>query len=261
MRRLVQADAGLNREDQHGVEREQPEGPCPHRLGPAEARLGHGMACAGDDAVRHQPDILRSPYQEQPDRHEAHDQHRRADRHPAAAPAAVAHGELRDDRQGHEPQHLRQGGDRGGQRAARHEPVVQRAVQAEIERPRPGHAREAEQQIEHHERLRERQRHARKPRAQHGEAEDEPRAPAIEERSQHRRDDRRQHAAQRHRARHLGARPAERVGHRHDEDRQHGHRRPLPREAGQADAAQHDPAVEERQARDEQAWQERWLHR
>ena len=80
---------------------------------------------------------------------------------------------------------------------------------------------------------------------------DEPCAAAIEDRAEHRRDDGRQHAAQRHRARHLGARPAESLRHGHDEDRQHGHRRALAREAREAEAAQHDPAVEERQAGDE----------
>ena len=96
--------------------------------------------------------------------------------------------------------------------------------------------------------------------AEHGEAEDQARAAPVEHRADQRRDERRQHAAQRHRARHLGARPAEGVGHRHDEDRQRGDGRSLAREAGQADAGQHDPAVEERQARHDESGKQRRAH-
>jgi len=117
-------------------------------------------------------------------------------------------------------------------------------VEAKIERACQFHARKAEQQVEHHQRLRERQAPwSRSPCPSTGHAQDKPRAaagprirPSVGETKA------RQHAAQRHRARDLHALdPAE-------THRSSARRRPTaPPPPGpgaripQADAAQHDP--------------------
>jgi hypothetical protein len=148
---LVQAHAGLHRVDQYGVEREQPERRRAHRLGAREARLRLGVVAGRrrGAAVRDQPRVLRAAHQQEPGGQEADDEDRGTDRHPAIAPAAALHGELRDQRQHHQAADLRQGGDRGHLGATRHEPAIECAVEAKIERPGPVHPREAEQQIEH----------------------------------------------------------------------------------------------------------------
>ncbi len=174
--------------------------------------------------VRRESKILRPPCQQQPDREEADDRHDEADGQPASAPAATQHGELRHQRQDHEPRHLRQGGDRGRLRPPRDEPARERAVDAEVERPGEVRPADAKQHVEEGQRADERQPHRRGGRRQDGQAQDHPRAAPVQHRAQEGRGDRRQDPAQRHRPRDRRPRPAELPDHRGDEDRQHGHR-------------------------------------
>ena len=83
--------------------------------------------------------------------------------------------------------------------------------------------------------------------AQHGAG-----ALAVQHAAEHWRGERGEQAAERHGAGDGDARPAEVARHRLDEDRQRGDGAALAREAGATDAAEHDPAVEERQAAGQQ---------
>ena len=64
-----------------------------------------------------------------------------------------------------QPRHLRQRGDRDGEGAPGDEPVVDRAVDAEVEGAGEVRPRHAEQQIEHRKRAGERQQHVRQRRS------------------------------------------------------------------------------------------------
>ena len=148
-------------------------------------------------SVRQQSHVLRPPHHQQPGRNEADDQHRGADGDPAGAPAVLLDGKVGNQRQAHQPRHLREVGDRGDEGAARHEPAVERAVDAEIERAGEVHARDAEEEVEGGERLRERQQHGGNTRDEHRQAQHEPGAAAIEHRPDQRRGQRGHHAAER----------------------------------------------------------------
>ena len=137
--RLMPACTGI---DRHRVERQQPERRRAQRLAARERGLGkrwrwlprrRSRRRSPARPIRQQAHVLRPPHHEQPGRHEADDQHRGADRQPPRAPAILLDGEVRDQGQRHQARHLRQIGDRGGEGAARDEPAVERAVDADVE--------------------------------------------------------------------------------------------------------------------------------
>jgi hypothetical protein len=111
---------------------------------------------------------------------EADDDHGGAERDPAGAPAVARDRELADQRHRGEPEHLRDVDDRGRGSAAGNEPAVQARIDAELERRRPVHARDAEEQIEHRERRGERQKQQRAAADEHREREHEARAAPVE---------------------------------------------------------------------------------
>ena len=169
----------------------------------------------------------------------------------------LAHRQLGDQRHRDQPRRLRQGRHRGGKGTAGDEPVIDAAVNAEIERSGPIHPPNAKQQIKDEQRLGQRQQHHRDPGHQHRDAEGDARAVAVEQRADQRRRQCRQYAAERHCPRQCSARPAEFAGQRLDKDRQGGDRRALPGKAGAAQASEDDPAVKERQAPAQQIRQRR----
>jgi hypothetical protein len=87
---------------------------------------------------------------------------KRPDRQPAEPPAALLHGQLRDQRHRDETGHLRHRGDRGREGAAGDEPIVQGAIDRKLERAGPNHPGHAEQQIKDEQRLGQRQQHHRR---------------------------------------------------------------------------------------------------
>jgi hypothetical protein len=202
IRRLVQADPGLHRKDQRRIEQDEPEGRGLQRLAAREGRLGGKqtfirrapLACFLR-SIRRETEILGPAHQQQPGRDKADQQCRRADREPARAPTLLQYRELRQKRHRDKPGLLRQGRDRCREGAASHKPVRQCAVDAEIERPRPVHPRQTEQQIELQKRSGRGQQQERDPIDEHGGAEHQPRAAPVEQRPDQRRGDRRQDAA------------------------------------------------------------------
>ena len=200
-----------------------------------------------------QADILRRADQQQPGGDEADRQHGEADRQPTGAPAAMRDAGLGDQRQADQPHHLRHRRDRGGDGAAGDEPVVHRAVDAEVERPGEVGAGDAEQCIEHQQRRGERQRHVGQAGQQDGAAQHSARALAVQQAAEAqvptaRRATRR--ARRRRRWRCATSRSAGVIGSTKMDSV--ATRAALAREAGAADAAEDDPAVEERQATGEE---------
>ncbi len=201
----MQADPGLHRIDQRGIEQQQPERGGAERLPAREGRLRRGKSGCDrqcrvrfhrDHAVGREAEILRPAHHKEPGRDKAYEEGHGADRQPAGAPALHHHRQLGDQRHRHQPDLLRQRRDRAGEGAAPDEPVVERAVEAELERRGPIHPRHAEQQIEHQERPGQRQQHQRDGVDQDGGAQHEPRPLAVEHRPDQWRDQRREHAAQ-----------------------------------------------------------------
>ena len=137
-RRLVQADAGLHRIGEQREQRQQPERRCAQRLAAREAAVP-GRA-RWPSRWRHRATVRRrgrhppASHHQQPVRNEADHQHGDADRQPAGSPAAMQDAACAISGSATRPDHLRQGGDRRGHRAVRHEPVVHRAVDAQVER-------------------------------------------------------------------------------------------------------------------------------
>ena len=221
----MQGDPGLHRVGEDGEQREQPERAGAQRLGAGEVRLrrgrlgararrGRGRWRAGDDGGRAvvgaQADILGRADDQQHAGQEADGEHGEADRDPAGAPGAEQHdGALGDQRQGDQADHLRGGGDRVGGGAAGNEPVVHRAVDAKVERAGEVHPDDAIEQVEHRQRLGQRQRGAGERGGEHGGGQDHPRAGAVQQAAEAGRGKRREQPAERGGAGDRRARPAE----------------------------------------------------
>ena len=123
-------------------------------------------------------------------RDEADDQDRRADRQPAGAtsrPVSIASEPIIGSTT--RPvicptEAIPLANDR-----ARDEPTVDRAIDAQVERPGEVHPRHAEQQVEHRQRYGQRQRHVGEPGGQHRDAQHQPRALAVQQAAKRRRSD------------------------------------------------------------------------
>ena len=154
----------------------------------------------------------------------------------------VAHRQLGDQRHRHQPRHLRDGRDRIGQRTAGHEPVVQGAVDAELERAGPVQPSDTEQQVEDGQGLGQRQQQRRNPGAEHGQTQ-------VRRANRGGRAAGRSAATARRRAPRQarprprgGARPAEFAGQRFDKDRERSGGPALARKSGAAQAGQARPS-------------------
>ena len=151
----MQAHASLRRIGQQREQRQHPERPRAQCLGPRVFRFpGRDLHDTWCRAVQPQTEILGLAYHEQPVRQQPDQQYGDAHRQPARAPAAVQDRRLGEQRQTHQARHLRQRGNRGRESSARDEPVVDGAVDSEIERVGDIGAGDAEQRIEHRQRPR-----------------------------------------------------------------------------------------------------------